>query len=355
MDSYCDINNAYINKGILSSGDLEKRARQINNNKRSKSKDVYRNYRKTANVPNNISSNNISSNNNLMSNDELTFNTFAQFLANKADKGTNINNFDKISNGFYTAQGDYLENGSYQQDNTYNPESSSGTLIQDIIAANDNSNKKAIRKHKYRSMNKKIYDEHTLDIDTPSSESLDSLSTDESNSTDSSNSSITWDIKDIDKQIKTKSKFDSKKRSKRHKCIDFDLNSVDSLESLDSGESLLRHIRFCTECKNKVIDLIRKNKTSNKNNSDTNNKLLNEIRNLNLSHKIIDQMSKSSIHIDPSLEFTDTQQKTKNQKNDTHIISKSTESYIPEIKEIITVCLIAFLIIMVLDLLMRSK
>lgn len=364
MDSYCDINNAYIDKGILSSGDLEKRARQINNNKRSKSKDVYRQYRKTSNAPNNKTSNNKSQSH-----------TFAQFLANKADKGTNINIPDGTSTGgFYTAQGDYLENGEYQQDNAYNPENTSGTRIQDIIDANKNLT--ADKQYKYRSKskarskstNKKIYDDHTLDLDTPSStdlsESLDSLSTDESNSTDSSNSSITWDIKDIDKQIKTKSKFDTKKRSKRHKCIDFDLNSVDSLESLDSGESLLRHIRFCTECKNKVIDLIRKNKINNKNKSnlnmndkfDTNSKLLNEIRNLNLSHKIIEQMSKSSVDIDSTpLESTDTKQKVKSQKNDTHVVSKSTESYIPEIKEIITVCLIGFLIIMVLDLLMRSK
>ena len=51
MDSYCNINNSYHNKGILSnnqneSRDLENLARRINNDKRSKTKDVYSRYRK---------------------------------------------------------------------------------------------------------------------------------------------------------------------------------------------------------------------------------------------------------------------------------------------------------------------
>jgi hypothetical protein len=50
MDSFCTIDNAYSNRGVLhdnfniTSDDLDKMARQINNDKRKKSKDIYRQY-----------------------------------------------------------------------------------------------------------------------------------------------------------------------------------------------------------------------------------------------------------------------------------------------------------------------
>jgi hypothetical protein len=314
MDSYCDINNTYINnnKGILpnnqiQSRDLEKIARQINNDKRTKTKDVYRQYRNNTKCDSNNS-----------------------IIVSPHHQSSDINmtcfSNNNGSSGFYSAQGDYLEN-------KYQPNNTSGTLIHDI-----NNNNKISIKHR-----KSKYDD--ISLDTPS---LNCDSDSSTSSSDSLNSSLTWNIKEIDKQIKSKSKFDTKKRSKRHKCIEFDLNSVDSLESLDSGESLLRHIRFCTECKDKVIDLIRKNKSNQKNTPD--NKLINEIKNLDLNHKIIENMDN----------YTDenhyiSKPKPLHEKSKICHSPQKLESFIPEIKEIITVCLIGFLIIMILDLIMRSS
>lgn len=136
----------------------------------------------------------------------------------------------------------------------------------------------------------------------------------------SSFSSLSWETKEIDKEIKTKTKFDNKKKSKRHKCTDFDLKSVESLESIDSGESLLRHIRFCLECKDKIMTLIKKNNTD-ENKLDKTNKCLSNINYLD-------------------------KQKQKNIDNET--------SFIPELKEIFIVFLIGFLVIIILDLFMRN-
>ena len=113
--------------------------------------------------------------------------------------------------------------------------------------------------------------------------------------------------------------------------MDFDIDSVDSLESLDSGESLLRHIRFCKECKDKVMGLIRKHKTD--------------------SIKLVKNDKKSSkcAHILNSVEDS--------LPDNTEKISQDNQQSIrfPEIKEIVTVCLIGFLVIIILDLMMRNK
>lgn len=375
MDSYCDIkfdiNNTYLNNNKIKPGDLEKSARLINNNNLSKSKDIYRHHRKN---PNNINNDN-----------QATI----SFLTNKSDPQNCIkphhqssdismscitdSNTNNVSNGFYSAQGDYLEN-------KYQPSNVTGTLLCDIINDNNCNNKinnkinGKIKKPKTNlSIKRKKTKYEDVSLDTPSfnynndssSDSNSSLSMDSTNSSDSDLSYYpdpgSWNIKEIDKQIKTKSKFNTKKRSKRHKCIDFDLHSVESLESLDSGESLLRHIRFCKECKDKVIDLIRKNKSEQKKVS--NNKLINEIRNLDTNHKITKHTSNHTLTSTDIDTFTDTcadntkaiiksSKMDKVEKMDTtHYV----ESYMPELKEIIVVCLIGFLIIMILDLMMRSK
>lgn len=388
MDSYCDpkfqknfgsatdlsvgdINNAYHNKGILSnnqneSRDLENLARRINNDKRLKTKDVYGKYRKN--------------NTNIISRDTLRNDSqaFTSFLTDQIDTkvrvmpshqssnigmanvsncfsqcDSNSNNSNEI-NGFYSAQGDYLENKYKPENMSGESYLRSGTLIKNINSVKIDKKKKC---------NISKYDDLSLDTPSLNDNTFDSeSSSDLSSSSNSSFSSLTWNIKEIDKQVKTKSKFDTKKRSKRHKCLDFDLNSVESLESLDSGESLLRHIRFCKECKDKVIDLIRKNKSDQKkcsNSKLSNSKLINELKNLDISHKIMEHMEKtdsdSESYIDRSSSTDNSNiicQKSKIKKLD---VSQKTESYIPEIKEIITVCLIGFLIIMILDLMMRSK
>lgn len=186
-------------------------------------------------------------------------------------------NMSNIDN-YYSAQGNYND--------IYKPEKTNGMMIKDIH-----------------------HDDISLSLDSSSS-----------NSSDHKSSISSIDTHEIDRHIKTKSKYNSNKISKRHKCIDFDLTSVDSIESLDSGESLLRHIRFCNECKNKVLILI-KNK-----------------KDIGIDHH------NSKIH------QYDTPVEIKMKKN-TDLFSFN----IPELKEIIIVCLIGFLIIIFLDLILRIE
>lgn len=393
MDSYCDINNAYSNKGILndnfnsnaSSSDLEKLARQVNNSKKSKSKDIYRQYRKGS--------------------DRLDkgAQSFNQFLASQADKGTKISPYhlnatmgvDDVSdqtlaqkmaetvtasgsipksdtrkgakkplNGFYSAQGDYAEFNMMGQNDQiplpstdnqnklnnlnninemnmgnfrYQPKNMSETLIGDIMTS--------------KRRKKLITDDGSDGI------SLDTPSDGDSNSSESSFSSMTWDTKEIDKQIKSKSKFNDKKRSKRHKCMDFDLDSVDSLESLDSGESLLRHIRFCKECKDKVMGLIRKHKT------DSIKHMKDERKRSKCAH-ILDSVQDTGeddsfplvLHKSDTMDRQEVTEHFKSKSKTSDDCQDNQSSIrLPEIKEIVTVCLIGFLIIVILDLMMRNK
>ena len=248
MVSYCDINNAYMNKKITNDNylinDLEKEARKINNEKKLKSKDIYRNFRDSKN------------------NDSL--------LKNNTE--TNLN-------GFFSAQGTY---------------------------ADFNDNKLSLIKEIEEDKSENSSKTDGIYLDTPTET--------DSKSSDSSFSSITIDTKDIDTEIKTKSKFNIKKKSKRHKCMDFDIDVVDSLESLDSGESLLQHIRYCKDCKSKVMKLIKEHNSKKK----------------KYSKKI--EVPKEKKELDTNTSFIKT----------------------PEIKEIAIVCLISFLVIIVLDLIMKK-
>ena len=84
MDSYCDLNNAYLNKGLLNnkfnanscSNDLEQLARCINNNKKTKSKDIYRQYQKESNKL------------------DRGVQSFNALIASQADKGTNVSPYN---------------------------------------------------------------------------------------------------------------------------------------------------------------------------------------------------------------------------------------------------------------------
>jgi hypothetical protein len=351
-NSYCDVNNAFTNKGILhdnfnintnnkdshninshninshninshniNSNDLEKLARQINNNKKAKTKDIYQKYRTN---PNNSS------------------HAFSNMIISQADKGTKILPYylngsmgaaDFAANipskdtrqgpkqpmsGFFSAQGEYAE---FQ-----NKDSDDVSKAKDISMGSDG-----------------------IILDTPS----DNSSFNSSNSSDSL-SSLSWNTKKIDKHIKTKSKFNTKKRSKRHKCMDFDLDSVDSLESLDSGESLLRHIRICTICKEKVINLIKKhNFDKNENNRKKCDHIIDSINMISDDKeiKVIKEMKDDKDNKD----VKDYKEDKEIKENIIENIKNNTYFKIPELKEIITVCLIGFLIIIILDLMMRSK
>lgn len=162
--------------------------------------------------------------------------------------------------------------------------------------------------------------DEVISLDTPSE-----CISDES----SSFSSLSWESNEIDKEIKTKTKFNKNKKSKRHKCTDFDLKSVESLESIDSGESLLRHIRFCLECKDKIMTLIKRNKLD-ENRMDKNNK-----------NKCLSNIE----HFDKPIQ---------NNIDIKHQDKEPETSWIPELKEIMTVFLVGFLVIIILDLFMRN-
>lgn len=292
MNSYCNLDNGYNN--IINESktvDLDKLARQINSDKKNRPKNVYQNLQKNIDICN------------------TGILAFQDLEDNKKDKIYKKHHEEQI-NGFYSAQGDYMKCD-------YNNNELSGTIIQDII--NDKKKKKSIPLDKYED----------ISIDTPSDNN--SSSNDNSSASSSSFSSITFDTKDIDKEVKQKSKYNSKKKSRRYKCMDFDLDSVDSLESLDSGESLLRHIRFCIECKKKLIELIKKDKNERKKTKCT--KKCDELERIVLSENKIENMENNF---------------DKNKDS-----SKSNESY--EIKEILTICLIGFLIIIFLDLVLRMK
>ena len=106
----------------------------------------------------------------------------------------------------------------------------------------------------------KFLEEKSLDKKSLDKKSLDKFSTD--NSSLSSLTSISYNTNELDKIIKTKSKYSDKRSSDNpnKKCIDFDLHSVESIESLESGESLLGHIRKCKDCKHKVSELVKTHK-----------------------------------------------------------------------------------------------
>jgi hypothetical protein len=341
MDTY-DINDPYMNNGMISDNmninDLDRLARQVNDNKKAKSNGVLNQYRKNAeNLHNGIT-------------------TFNKIQKSQIDPGTSTSILPLGSNGgFYSAQGNYSE---------YKPNNMTGTLIKDICT-DPNNYQDNCRNDK----GKKLYIENDSDplLDTPSA----------NNDSDSSFSSLTWDTKKIDKQIKTISKFNDKKRSKRHKCMDFDLDSVDSLESLDSGESLLRHIRFCQVCKIKVMDLIRKHKIDSAKKLKCYKKKSKYLeRSINGLHPgsrdpgscVQGPGASGTLVTGPRASGTlDPGSGTPGSRDpgsapgspvtepDTSSASRGLLGFhAPELKEIVTVCLIGFLVIVLLDLVMRK-
>lgn len=348
MDILCTLDNAYSNNGALydnfnkeiTSDDLDKMARKINNDKRKRTKDAYKQFRNSSTQLHDSSV------------------AFGNIIKSQADVGTYLD----VSNqapGFYSAQGDYSE---------YKPYNTTGTLIKDIIKEGKKNDKHSKSSTKYEDISLDI------SIDTPSESDLSSDSLESSlESSDISDSS--YDTNEIDRQIKTKSKFNTKKRSKRHRCVEFDLDSVDSLESLDSGESLLRHIRFCKGCKDKVMGLIKKHKHELRKKGDTYSfSEESDSRCMNIMHTVKKMMNDDrSKHKSDDKQFNfymgvpQTKEDSSNIEHVSntvvpkkeHYVSNSTDSWtdskFPEIRDIISVCLIGFIIIVVLDLLMKSK
>ena len=96
----------------------------------------------------------------------------------------------------------------------------------------------------------------------------------------------------------------------------------------------MKHIKSCQKCKEKVIDLISKHKNSKKRVTFAEN---------NINHSK-DLKSNSML-----TKTANSQNKLKTEPSDLF-----TWLWSPEIKEIITICLFGFFIIIMLDLLMRK-
>lgn len=304
MDLYCDTNNAYnINTSTYNLSpsnnqiDLVEKARLVNESKKKKKEDIYGKYRKS-----NVNTYNF----------ERELNAFDKIQKFNNDKNIHYAESDKIASNAICPS---LSKGH-------------GNILSPVIPDIHNNNQKYgfySAQGEYLDCNKitdkKNNDKDDLSIDTPSENS--SIS---SESSLSAFSTMSFDTNEIDKLIKTKSKFSSGKKHDRHICEDFDLSSVDSLESLDSGESLLKHIRNCQNCRKKVTDLIKKHTDNKKHTSciDTDNNIIKD-KDINTNIK---------------------------DKN----IKKQRTSYfqLPELKEIITICMIGFLIIILLDLLIKN-
>jgi len=350
MSAFCHVDDAYnrINNDDV---DLDKMARQVNEQKKRKARDIYRNYRT----------------------DQATLSrgidAFNSLSRGGYDKGTDI---PQMTQGFFSAQGEYSDITAM-----YDNKNDGGLLISDIIG-DKKSDKKSLlikRKRKKRMAKKDILKDmakntyyapddldnmDNLEISTIADSDLSEISDlsfldDASSDTLISNSygnsynrsyskplskmktktpkksqskaeQIT--LEDIYREIKLGSKYTKKadetaknvrKRNSR-KCIDYDLQSIDSLESLESGESLLEHINNCNRCRDQVVDLIRKSRDAKQS-------------------KIESMISESEVERDISKKLsTESVKKTKMDMTGF------------ELKEILTVCLIGFLVIIILDL-----
>jgi len=382
MSAFCHVDDAYnqINHNDV---DLDKLAREINEQKKQNARDIYRNYR----TDQETLSRGVTAYNNLQ--------------RDGYDKETNIPN---ITQGFFSAQGEYADISSI-----YDNKNETGLLISDIIDEKKQLPKKNIRVKKKRSnldsnttndilknmisnkyynneiegiskinnnnFSSKSYDsKDNGDLEISSiSDSMSELSDisyihdDESADTLISNpiqyshsrplskmkpkliknrqekdSAIT--LEDIYREIKLGSNYTQKadetarnvRKKKAKRCIDYDLQSIDSLSSLESGESLLEHINACSRCRDHVIDLIRKNRQNKKS---------------DLMERIVGGMNKTYDDV-KNTDIQDNNIKDNNIKED----MDDTNNYGGfALKEILTICLIGFLVIIILDLTINYK
>lgn len=196
------------------SDELDKLARKVNN----KNKDIYSQYRNFSDCKKEFDNQAIK---------------IDQYLTGQYDKGTGI---EPMTEGFYSTQGEYSK---FKNDSELISPISDDASLESLDTKYDSK----------KEFSPKSY-----------GKSIDEILSDNFDISDK------FDIRKIDHEIKTKSKFNcnhkTQKKSLRHLCDDFDLHSIDSIESLESGESLLRHIRHCDSCKDKVIELIKNHKSS---------------------------------------------------------------------------------------------
>jgi hypothetical protein len=311
------VNSSYINGTYdtrnssynISSDDLEHMARQVNNDKQRRTASNYKNFKtQSSNLNDGI----------------ISFNKLKERHKHNDKKKI-------VQNGYFNAQGEYFQidgrnygdsgihspnlfgvdqkpnNVPYQE---YTPTNMNGTLIKDIMKNRGSSNS-VISKlddskqhtNKRSNVGDHLNDDHlkitlsesdnllisdsesessnplnilsnsNLDQDNNDYDNITQLSNDLTLNTNNTNGTL--NTTDIIREIKEKSKYkvnhtspdifngsshDIDMNHKGNQCDDFDLDSVDSIESLESGESLLKHIQHCNSCKTKVIELIKRHK-----------------------------------------------------------------------------------------------
>lgn len=375
MTAFCHVDDAY-NPRIKDDVDLDKMAREVNEQKKRNAQDIYRNYRKDTNT---------------LARGVTAYNNIKR---DEYDKGTHV---PDITQGFFSAQGDYTD-----LINTLDNQDTSALLISDIIEKKKNPKinnldmnlnyPESKRKLRVKRKNKDTNflnnvpkantfmkntindnandwaissisesDDYSADLqlnpDTVSELSDISFLDDKSDDTLISNiylnshskplskikpKKINEDqitLEDIYREIKLGSKFNQKadeaarnfRKKKAKRCIDYDLQSIDSLESLESGESLLEHINDCERCRNHVVELIRKSKKNRK---------------TELMGQIVEGMNKRTNIIEEELNASD------------EVLSNNSMNAADngfDLKELFTICLIGFLVIIILDLTINYK
>ena len=383
MSGYCQIGDAYKLQNLQNTRnnhnthnidaddiDLDKLARQVNEQKKQNSRDIYHTHR--TNPQHEYEHNQNHNQNNNQNNNQTHAKGIDAFRKLKTyDKGTE----PRPMTGFFSAQGEYSSAADLDNNhahNLYDP-TGSGLSISDvklIVKKKDRKTNPVLRKNKYDT-EAEISDRLILSDSQSELSDISDIS-DVSNLSDISDISLssvpgysyglnpkpkqktkTITLEDIYREVKSNNKNAKPDKAKSNKamaklksnkadkweairpktrCIDHDLQSIDSLESLGSGISLLDHLKDCGRCKARVIELIRKSRADN-NRIDKNTDRLAE----NFKHDPIDD------GFDQIKENTQAAQPDKTEHD-------NVEHHTLEIKEILTVCLIGFVVIFILDM-----
>jgi hypothetical protein len=196
---------------------------------------------------------------------------------------------EENAQGYYNAQGDYINDSFANNTNSTNNASGiKGTSVRDILNSRNTTiydeslslmsdktmDDKSIslnifndKQYKYKK-NKISNDSEISDSEFSDISNISNLSNIDNNNVyidSDSNSDYNLSDEEIELELRSNSNYVSERSSDNtnvmhRNCVDYDIHSVDTLNSLTSGESLIEHIGYCETCRKKVIDLIQKNK-----------------------------------------------------------------------------------------------
>lgn len=254
------------------------------------------------------------------------------------------NNTDQ---GFYNVQGEYINDKSKRR----------GTPIMSII--NSNNDKISLtselqlddddcsisldifdgKKYKHKNNSKfKMDDKHN-------NKNNDKISHDKISQISYGDIDFELSDKEIELELKSNSNYSTERSSDPYihrNCIEYDLHSVDTLNSLSSGESLIEHIRDCKTCKNKVLDLIHKNKKKKRKRKKKKRK-----------HIDIEEDTNTNTVIDYN-KYVKLKDAIKDNKDNDNNITNINDSKMDSLnglnyKELILICLVGIIVIFLID------